>query len=199
MQYYIETDFTTQNINNITTNDIPYYITNINEYLQQLDKSYEKTDIVFENLYSHFNDDYKYILYKEINIIQPRNNLFNYIDTFINDDLFKKFVNNEIIEAPLIFVKAFYNRFNKYKLTIFKSKFFNKYIDSVFICKSEILKNQNIIHDKIKSFNEFEDFFNDNINKYLISYCNKVYEATNYLNNNNFYGQQTNKYKQNER
>lgn len=195
----IKTNFEANTNTNFKSNDAPYYLLNINEN-DEMKKFIEwdkYSDIVFDNLYTHYTSiTFEEVIQKEfnintrVNLIDEKTDLIKYINYFISDsELMDKYERGEVIECPLFFIKGFYSKFNNQSFSILKSKYLKKYIDSIFI-----VKRNDVEGVEIKSFEMFESYFNEYINPYLLEYSMKVYEALKYIRLNNFYGQLTNRY-----
>lgn len=210
---YIKTNFESLKYKSFNVNDCPYYLLNLSDDIQTI-KNVLKSDVVFTNLYSHYdnningllNNEFKIILNelnivfnKNINLIENRENLLEYILYFINnkESIINKFNNYEIIEIPIFFIKSFYSIFNEYSFIIFKSIYFNKYIDCIYMMKVKNDDDIKISKDNIKkfnNFNDFENFFNEYIEEKLNNYIIKISEAKDYVLANNYYGSKLNNY-----
>jgi len=213
-KYYILTNFdiNLQEIKYFMTNDLPYYILNINEELIKISNIPEKSNIIFNNLSEHFtNDSFDKLLLNEINedeelknlikkntkinLIKERTNLLSYINNYLNDDLYTKFKNNEIIEIPLFFIQSFYSKFKSDSFVIFKSKYLNKYIDCLYMY--QIVSPSTPLLSKfvsIKSYDQFEKYFREEFNELIIKYSSILYSGGRYIDEDNFYGESTNYY-----
>lgn len=193
---------------------LPYYILNTNTDIDVVHGS-EKSEICFPNELNYLSK----ILNKSIDSIEGtdiiasgyvnssspikfvrcpvRNNLLEYVNWYLrNIDMISESIGKEnvVVEIPLLNVKYVYARLlpriKNSRIVIFKSRFFNKYIDCLYMCKT----TSKYADFTIASYNDFCKFYDDKYlssrNAYLISMAN----AAEYIRKGNFYGYETSNY-----
>lgn len=182
-------DFKEININ-YNTNNLPYYLMNINIDIENIKNSKNVSDICFPNSLIHF-DNKLYLLKNTDNILlcPIRDNIISYTNWFItNLKLFDK--QYDFVEIPLIFNDYIYSKiltkYNKKKISISKSKYFNNYIDCLYL---EV--NIDKVTKPIHNLNEFKYMFEDMFLNTCNDYLNKINEVSSYVYKGNFFGENT--------
>lgn len=202
-------------------NSIPYYILNLNNDIEKI-KSMEKvSDICFpnilnENLIEKLSIKLKDQIKDKIDIIKffnknkksdiitcpYRDNIFEYIKWFIEsiEDLINELNKGNIIEIPIFNIKIFYNvllsKLNNKKCAFFKSIFFDKYIDCLYmyIINEKINETENII--EITSYTDFNKYMDNQWLEFRLKYINSISKVSQYIINGNYYGYESSKYEQ---
>jgi hypothetical protein len=202
-------------------NSIPYYILNLNSDIEKI-KSMEKvSDICFpnilnENLIEKLSIKLKDQIKDKIDIIKIfnknkksdiitcpyRDNIFEYIKWHIEsiDNLINELNKGNIIEIPIFNIKIFYSillsKLNNKKCAIFKSIFFDKYIDCLYmyIINEKINETENII--EIKSLDDFDKYMDNQWLEFRLKYINSISKVSQYIINGNYYGYESSKYEQ---
>lgn len=202
-------------------NSIPYYILNLNNDIEKI-KSMEKvSDICFpnilnENLIEKLSIKLKDQIKDKIDIIKffnknkksdiitcpYRDNIFEYIKWFIEsiDDLISELNKGNIIEIPIFNIRIFYSvllsKLNNKKCAFFKSIFFDKYIDCLYmyIINEKINETENII--EITSYTDFNKYMDNQWLEFRLKYINSISKVSQYIINGNYYGYESSKYEQ---
>jgi hypothetical protein len=182
--------------NEFSINNLPYYIMNINNDIELIKKNSNISNKCFENSLNHFNNEIK-LLKNTLNIklCPERDNIINYTNWFINNiNIIDNLNKYDYIESPLFFNEYFYsNLLNKNKkkyLLISNSLYFNNYIDCLYIKYD----NKNTESKIINNFNDFKLLYEETFIQQYNIYLNKICEVSHYINQGNFYGQQTSLY-----
>lgn len=175
-----------------STLSLPYYIMNINEDIAKIILFKNSTNICFTNSLVHFENEMKDVIFCPI-----RDNILLYIKWFHDniDTIADHILNGKVVESPLIYNEHYYNSLfnllNGKSINIFTSKFFNNYIESVYI-KLADNKNDSIAYDE----NKFKIVFYSTFKNHLYNYLFKLNTVVNYINIGNFYGNETFIYQQ---
>lgn len=208
---------------NFEINSLPYYILNLNTDIEKI-KSLEKvSDICFpnilnENLIEKLNDKIQNKIQNKIDILKiynknkksdiitcpNRDNILEYIKWFIEsiDELENELNKGNIIEIPIFNIKIFYkillSKLNNKKCAIFKSIFFDKYIDCLYmyIINEKSNETENII--EITSYNDFDKYMDNQWIEFRLKYINSISKVSQYIINGNYYGYESSKYEQSQ-
>lgn len=211
---------------NFEINSLPYYILNINTDIEKI-KSLEKvSDICFpniinENLIENLSNKIKDKIKDKIDILKifnknkksdiitcpNRDNLLEYIKWFIEsvNELVNELNKGNIIEIPIFNIKIFYNvllsKLDNKKCAIFKSIFFDKYIDCLYMYiinekqnEAENIIEKNII--EIKSLEDFDKYMDNQWLEFRLKYIISISKVSQYIINGNYYGYESSKYEQ---
>jgi hypothetical protein len=183
-------------INKFNINNLPYYIININNDIELIKKNNNISNICFSNSLTHFNNEIKLLKNTtNIKICPERDNIIKYTNWFIdNVDITNNLSKYDFIEVPLFFNEYFYstllNKNKKKYLSITNSLYFNNYIECLYINESK----QNNEYKIINNFNDLKLIYETTFIQQCNLYLNKISEVSHYINQGNFYGQQTSQY-----
>lgn len=184
------------NILKYDTDSLPYYILNLNIDIDKIKSLPKVTDICFSNLSENINL-FK-INNKDIYTCPIRDNLIEYMNWYINsiDILYNELIKGKIIEIPLFNIKLFYyqlfNKLKNKKISIYKSIYFHKYIDCLYMYIDSSVKNDNIT--EINTIEDFNIYMNTQWIDVQIKYINVISSASQYVTAGNYYGYEASKY-----